>query len=308
MTPARILVTGAEGFVGGHLLPALTAAFPGAALFGLQDTRLDVTDRDAVFAGIARLQPDACIHLAGISAIAAAGADPARAWAVNLFGAINIAEAILAAAPACRLIFISTAEVYGASFRPGLPVDEAAPLNPMNLYAATKAAAEMALASLAAGGLRLLRLRPFNHTGPGQAAAFVVPAFAGQIARIEAGLQPPIISVGALTPERDFLDVRDVCAAYVAALRHFDDLPKDTILNIASGQATSIANILEQLLGHATCQITVTEDPAKLRKVEIPRALGNPAAAARHLHWRPAHHLPETLLTVLTHARATITA
>jgi len=299
----RIFVTGAEGFVGSHLLPVLRDTFPAAEILGLGETRLDITDRDAVFAGIAASRPDACIHLAGIAAIGAALADPARAWAVNLQGPINIAEAILAHAPACRLICVSSAEVYGASFRAGTALDETAALAPMNLYAATKAAAEMALCAQAAAGLRLLRLRPFNHTGPGQTPAFVVPAFAQQIARIEAGEQAPVISVGALSPARDFLDVRDVCAAYAAALTRFDDLPQNTVLNIASGQPVQIAEILRRLLALSDQKIDIREDPAKRRPVEIPLAYGDASRAARLLDWRPIHSLDETLSTVLASLR-----
>jgi GDP-4-dehydro-6-deoxy-D-mannose reductase len=299
----RIFVTGAEGFVGSHLLPVLRKTFPAAEILGLGETRLDITDRDAVFAGIVNWQPDACIHLAGIAAIGAALADPARAWAVNLQGPINIAEAILAHAPACRLIFISSAEVYGASFRAGTALDETAALAPMNLYAATKAAAEMALCAQAAAGLRLLRLRPFNHTGAGQTPAFVVPAFAQQIARIEAGLQPPVISVGALTPARDFLDVRDVCAAYAAALEKCDTLPNNTVLNIASGQPVRIAVILDRLLSLSTQHIEIQEDPARIRPVEIPLAYGDATTAARLLDWHPRYTLDETLSSVLASLR-----
>jgi GDP-4-dehydro-6-deoxy-D-mannose reductase len=299
----RIFVTGAEGFVGSHLLPVLRKTFPAAEILGLGETRLDITDRDAVFAGIVNWQPDACIHLAGIAAIGAALADPARAWAVNLQGPINIAEAILAHAPACRLIFISSAEVYGASFRAGTALDETAALAPMNLYAATKAAAEMALCAQAAAGLRLLRLRPFNHTGAGQTAAFVVPAFAAQIARIEAGAQPPVIHVGALTPERDFLDVRDVCAAYAAALARFDQLPNNAVLNIASGRPVRIAEILRRLLALSDQRIEIREDPARIRPVEIPLAYGDASLAARLLDWRPRHRLDETLSAVLASLR-----
>jgi GDP-4-dehydro-6-deoxy-D-mannose reductase len=302
VTPARIFVTGAEGFVGGHLLPALGVAFPGAELFGLGESRWDVTDRDAVFAGMARLRPDACVHLAGIAAIGAAGADPARAWEVNLHGAINVAEAILAHAPDCQMLFVSSAECYGGSFRAGLALDETAVLAPMNLYAATKAAAEMALVALAARGLRLVRVRPFNHTGPGQTEAFVVPAFAGQIARIEAGLQAPEIAVGALTPERDFLDVRDVCAAYVACMARA--LPETAVFNIASGTAVPVGEVLDRLLRLARCRIDVVVDPARLRPVEIPRAAGDAGLAARLLDWRPRFTLDETLRSVLDYARS----
>jgi len=304
MTPARILVTGAEGFVGGHLLPALRAAFPAAAIFGTGESRLEVTDRDSVFAAVARLRPEVCVHLAAVSAIGAAVADPRRAWAVNLHGAINVGEAILAGAPDCVMIFVSSAECYGASFKAGLAVAESAPLSPMNLYAATKAAAEMALAALAARGLRLLRVRPFNHTGPGQTGAFVVPAFAGQIARIEAGLQPPVIAVGALTPERDFLDVRDVCAAYVACIARFEALGDHGIVNIGSGVAVSIAGVLERLLAMSSRAITVREDPEKLRPVEIARAVADAGLARRCLGWAPVVPLAETLAAVLDAARS----
>jgi GDP-4-dehydro-6-deoxy-D-mannose reductase len=296
----RILVTGAGGFAGGFLLPALRAAFPQAAVAA---SAFDVTDRDGVFAGIGDFAPEVCVHLAGIAAIGQAEADPGRAWAVNLQGAVNVAEAILTRAPECRMIYVSTAEVYGGSFAGGAALDEGAALAPLNLYAATKAAAEKALSALVPRGLRLLRLRPFNHTGPGQSEAFVVPAFAGQIARIEAGQAPPVLRVGALTPERDFLDVRDVCAAYVECVRRFDDLPKNGVLNIASGEAVRIGDVLNLLLAQARRKISVEEDPAKLRPVEILRAAGDAGKARRLLGWRPAFRLDETLAAVLAAAR-----
>ncbi len=305
--PGHILLTGAEGFVGGHARAALTAAFPAATITGTglgpAHRRLDVTDRAAVFAALAALRPDVCLHLAGIAAVQGAGADPDRAWAVNLHGAINVAEAILAHAPQCRLLFVSSGEVYGGGFRTGLALDETAPLHPLNLYAVTKAAAELALGALASQGLRLLRLRPFNHAGPGQSEAFVVPAFAGQIARIEAGLAPPVLHVGALTPERDFLDVRDVCAAYAACIARFESLANNQPLNIASGVGVTIGTLLQNLLAQARLPIEVREDPARLRPVEIGRAVGDAGLARRALGWQPRIPLAETLRTVLAAAR-----
>jgi GDP-4-dehydro-6-deoxy-D-mannose reductase len=304
----HILVTGAGGFVGQHLLPALTAAFPAAKISGTSQAPnaseiLDISNREQVHACISRLQPDICIHLAGISAIGNARANPRRAWEVNLHGTLNIADAILAAAPKCRLIFISSAECYGGSFKLGVALSESAPLAPMNLYAATKAATELALGALTGEGLRLLRLRPFNHTGPGQTTAFVVPAFASQIARIEAGLMPPEIAVGALDPERDFLDIRDICSAYVSSIKLFDDLPNNTIMNIASGRAIRIGSILEILLGQAKAPIAVKQDQSRMRPVEIRRAIGDARLARTLLNWQPQFELTETLATVLNFAR-----
>jgi GDP-4-dehydro-6-deoxy-D-mannose reductase len=302
-----ILVTGGGGFVGGFLLPALRAAYPARPITGTGQAgepgqiTLDITDRDAVFRLIARQKPEIVFHLAGIAAIGAARDNPARAWDVNLHGALNIADAILAGAPDCRMIFVSSAECYGASFKAGTPLDESALLAPQNLYAATKAAADLALGARAAEGLRLLRLRPFNHTGPGQAEDFVVPAFAAQIARIEARLMPPEILVGALEPERDFLDVRDVCAAYVACVAA--KLPDNHILNIASGRPVRIGTILEMLLARATCPITVRVDSSRLRPIEIMRAVGDSTRARQDLNWTPKIPIETTLETVLAYAR-----
>ncbi len=308
MTYGSILVTGAGGFVGKHLLPALEAAFPSAKIIGTTQNSddgygLDITERAHVHAAIARLQPDLCFHLAGIAAIGAARADPRGTWEVNLHGTLNIAEAILAGAPQCRMVFVSSSECYGASFKSGLPVDESAVLAPMNVYAATKSAAELALGALAGDGLRLLRLRPFNHTGPGQTADFVVPAFADQIARIEAGLMPPEMAVGALDPERDFLDIRDICRAYISSIKRFDGLSNNTIMNIASGRAVKIGAVLDILLSKASTSILVKQDPSRMRPVEIQRAIGNPTLAERLLDWQPQFELNETLDTVLNFAR-----
>ncbi len=302
----RILITGADGFAGKVLCPALQAAFPDAELLGTglaAARKLDVTDAAAVEHLFSSFQPDACVHLAGIAAIGTARSEPALAWAVNFHGSLNVAQAILTVAPQCRMVFISSAEVYGASFNSGAALDETALLAPLNLYAATKAAAELALGAMTSDGLRLLRLRPFNHTGPGQSEAFVVPSFAGQIARIEAGLAQPEIAVGALEPERDFLDVRDVCAAYVAGLRAFDQLANNSVLNLAAGKAVRIGDILDRLLAQAAVKITVTTDPARLRAVEIARAVGDASAARRLLGWQPTHRLDETLTDVLMASR-----
>jgi GDP-4-dehydro-6-deoxy-D-mannose reductase len=300
MPPRRILVTGAGGFVGRHLMPALAQAFPEAILLGAgqngsADISLDITDINAVTAAFRAHQPDFCIHLAAIAAISAAKSDPALTWQVNFFGALNVGQAILAAAPTCNLLFISSSEVYGESFKPGLALDERAPLAPMNLYAASKAAAEMGLCALAAEGLRVARLRPFNHTGPGQSEAFVVPAFAGQIARVEAGLAPPEMVVGTLETERDFLDVRDVCRAYIACLQTFDTLPNNQVINIASGLPVKVQRMLDLLLAQSKVAIAVRQDPARLRKAEIMRAAGIADVARQLLNWRPLVPLEATL-------------
>ena len=296
MTLRRILVTGAAGFVGGHLMPALRTAFPDAVL---SPATADVTDAGAVAAEVAAAQPDGLVHLAAIAAIADARQDPDRAWAVNLHGALAVGRAVRDHAPECRLLFASSADIYGASFRAGTPLDEDAPPAPLNTYAATKAAADLALGAMAAEGLRVIRVRPFNHTGPGQSDAFVVSAFARQVARIARGQQPPVLQVGALSPQRDFLDVRDVCAAYAACLA--TDLPPGTVLNVASGTPRRVGDVLSDLLAMAGVEAAIEADGGRLRPTDIARAVGDAGRARRLLGWAPTIPWPQTLRDVLDH-------
>lgn len=298
----RILVTGAAGFVGGHLVPALRDAFPGAAV--LTDP-FDVTDAGAVDSALA-VRPDAVVHLAAVAAPMDARRDPDRAWRVNLHGTLTLARAVLTHAPGAVLLFAGSADAYGASFRPGTPLDETAALAPQNTYGATKAAADLALGAMAADGLRVVRARPFNHTGAGQSASFVVPAFARQVARIAAGLQAPVLDVGALAPERDFLDVRDVCAAYARCLA--TGIAPGSIVNIASGQARRVGDVLDALLALAGVAAEVRTDAARLRPGDIARAVGDAGAARRLLGWAPAITWERTLRDVLDDWRARIAA
>ena len=292
----RILVTGAGGFVGGHLLPALAARLPEAEVL---TPAFDVADRAATDSAVQAARPDALVHMAAISAIPAAREDPDRAWQVNLHGTLNLARAVLAHAPGCAFLFTGSADSYGASFRAGDALNEDAPLAPQNTYAATKAAADLALGAMASEGLRAVRLRPFNHTGPGQTGAFVVAAFARQAARIAAGLQPPLMQVGALDPRRDFLDVRDVCAAYAECVARADTLEPGLALNLASGTPRRIGDVLRDLLDLAGVDAELRTDPARLRSGDIKLACGDAARARALLDWAPRIAWRDTLADVL---------
>jgi GDP-4-dehydro-6-deoxy-D-mannose reductase len=305
MPRQRILVTGADGFVGQHLLAPLRAAFPAAELLatgrqpGPGRRALDLADAATVRALIADWPPTDCIHLAAIAVVPEAARSPERAWQVNLHGTLTLAGAIEQRAPGCRFLFVSSADVYGRAFAAGTPLDEGAVPAPMNVYGATKAAADLAIGAMAGQRLHAIRLRPFNHTGPGQSAAFVVPAFARQIARIEAGLQPPRLAVGALDPARDFLDVRDVCAAYVACLRAASGIAPGTILNIASGIPRRIGAILDALLARAGITAEIVVEAGRLRPAEIPIACGDATRARQMLGWAPRVAWNDTLAAVL---------
>ena len=294
----RLLITGASGFAGRHLLAHLRQDAPHLELLA---PSLDITDQKAIEALIATAQPDILLHLAGISSLRHAAAHPERTFAVNVLGSLNLAEAVLAHAPACRFIFVSSTEVYGRACIAGEAVTEATVPEPVGPYALSKANAEEALAALP--GLKLLRLRVGNHTGPGQLPDFVVPAFARQIARIEARLQPPVLKTGNLDSWRDFLDVHDICTAYTAACALPDFAPKE-VLNIASGKPQRIGTLLEMLLSMARVEISVQPDAARQRQGEIRYTLIDASRAKARLNWAPQRAMRETLAATLAYWRA----
>jgi GDP-4-dehydro-6-deoxy-D-mannose reductase len=293
MAPRRILVTGASGFVGRHLTVALHAAFPHAIV--LTD-RFDICDATSVASAVQSAAPDACVHLAAISSVAAAREDEERAWSVNLHGTLSLARAILQHAPGCSLVFASTADAYGGTSG---SINEATPLAPRSVYAATKAAADLALGAMAGEGLRMICIRPFNHTGSGQSPGFVVPAFARQIARIAAGTQPPVMEVGNLDTWRDFLDVRDVCAAYIAAIERRAALSPGVILNVGSGMARRVGDVLAELMTLAGVTAEVRSVAARVRLGETGRAWADTTRARALLGWVPSVPWSATLHAVL---------
>jgi GDP-4-dehydro-6-deoxy-D-mannose reductase len=269
-------------------------------------TALDVTDRGAVAAALRSLAPTHVIHLAGIAAPFVANADPRMTWRVHLDGALNLADAILTQNPDCWLLHVGSALVYGESTKSGLPADEATLLAPIDEYGASKGAADLALGALAHRGLKCIRFRPFNHSGPGQAEGFVVPDFAIQIARIEAGLVPPVMRVGHLDVERDFLDVRDVVDAYALALQRTASLAPGIILNIASGVPRRIGDVLEQLLRNSQTKISLEQDPARLRSTDYRRVVGNASRARHCLAWSPQCRFEDTIVEVLNDWRTRV--
>ncbi|TIV64852.1 MAG: NAD-dependent epimerase/dehydratase family protein, partial [Mesorhizobium sp.] len=196
--------------------------------------------------------------------------------------------------------------VYGESAKTGRPLDESTLLAPVDDYAATKAAADLALGALSYRGLKCVRMRPFNHTGPGQTEAFAVPAFAMQIARIEAGLAPPVIRVGNLDARRGFLDARDIGNAYARAVLNSDKLAPNTIFNLASGLSWRMADILDLLLAQSSVKIVVEQDPLRMRPSDLPCIIGDATRARTLLGWAPEHSFEETLAAVLQDCRARV--
>lgn len=313
----RIMVTGASGFVGRYLVEALVRRLPqggrvlacsrdeGRAAWpdAVEPVRLDLTDAGQIDEAVRRFMPSHIVHLAGVSTLAEAAADPDKTWRINLFGTLRLAEALARHRPGGCFVFIGSSEVYGRSFQGGRAVDETALPDPTNLYSSTKIAADLAVGQMASDRLTVVRARPFNHIGPGQREDYAVSAFAAQIARIERGLQPPVMRVGNLESERDFLDVRDVVEAYCRIVERSSQLPNGVVLNIASGVPRRIRSVLDELLTLARIPIEVTTDPTRMRPSDTPLVLGDAGRARDLLGWTPAQPWMDTIADILEYWR-----
>ncbi|MHC5209938.1 MAG: NAD-dependent epimerase/dehydratase family protein [Planctomycetota bacterium] len=308
----RALVTGAAGFAGRHLVAALRAAghetwaSDQAAVPQEPDApphirTLDVTDSAACHALIQEVEPEWVFHLAGIAHVRAAENAPEQALAVNFGGSRHVLEACLAHAPESRVLLVSSGEVYGPVPPDRLPVTEDEPLRPGTMYALSKAAAEMAAHHAAARGLHMVVLRPFNHIGPGQSDAFVASAFARQLARIEAGLQDPVLHVGNLEAVRDFTDARDTVRGYMSAAESGRDR---AVYNVTSGRAVRIRDLLDTLISLCRRKVAIEQDPSRMRPVDVPVFHGSGERLARDTGFRADLDLRRTLADVLDYWRA----
>jgi GDP-4-dehydro-6-deoxy-D-mannose reductase len=284
-----IFVTGAQGFVGRHLL-----ALFGAGAFPLE---ADITDAKAVAGELAAGTPRAVVHLAALSSVGSSWEDAGETWRVNAVGTVNVLEAARAQVPEYRVLVASTGEVYGRARRVPTPEDE--PLEPLSPYAASKAAAELACDQARRTGLDAVVARAFQHEGPGRDERFAVGSWAAQIARAEeAG--GGTVRVGDLSAKRDIIDVRDVCRAYELLLD--PSVPVGTY-NVAGGRAVEMREVLELLVGLAEAPIEVEPDPARSRPSDLPLVCGDASRLREATGWEPMIPLEQTLADTLDAAR-----
>lgn len=278
----KVAVTGANGFLGQHLTAALLAAGDEVVALSLERGGLapaipfravDVRDRAALERALDEFAPDAVVHLAALSHVGDSWRRIADYYAVNVLGTENVARVARG-----RLLFSSSAEVYGVVPEPEQPIPEERPPAPRSPYALTKAFAERI--ALEAGGVVV---RSFNLVGEGQATTFALPSFAAQLAAIAVGAAPPVLAVGNLGARRDFVDVRDAVAAFRLLLAKGE---AGTIYNLASGEAPSIAQMLDRLRAVAGVGAEVRVDAERVRPVDVPLLSGD-ARRLGALGWAP---------------------
>jgi GDP-4-dehydro-6-deoxy-D-mannose reductase len=316
MPEKRVLITGAGGFVGKHLLTYL-ATNTDWALFGnthtlpgkfelprLEWVAADLASREQTSAMVDAVQPDYVFHLAAQSNVQRAFADPEATIVNNVVGQLNLLEALRGTTPAARVMVACSSEQYGLVRPEDLPIDEDTPFRPNNPYAVSKISQDaLALQYFLSYKQPIVRVRSFNHIGPGQSEQFVSAAFARQVALIEAGRQEPVMHVGNLEAERDFTDVRDVVRAYHLALTEGEP---GEVYNIGSGKGYTIQWILDTLVGMSSVQVEVRQDPARMRPADIPALVCDPGRFYARTGWRPQIPLEQTLRDILEYWRGVV--
>jgi GDP-4-dehydro-6-deoxy-D-mannose reductase len=305
----RVLVIGANGFVGPHLCRFLERAGDEVVpLHGVGGTSghpdtdtgaIDVRDARAVTEAIGRARPDAIVHLAGLSSVAYSHGDPVATFEINTLGALNVCIAVKSAMPTTRMLYVSSGEVYGAA-PDGAPATEQTALAPCSPYAASKVAAESACLQFARSyGLHVVCARPFNHIGAGQAPTFAIPSFARQLVEARQAGRSAKLLVGNLEPVRDFSHVLDVVAAYRVLLLHGRS---GETYNVCSGQGRSVRSMLDELVELVGVPVDIQVDPAKLRPVDIPVLIGD-ATKLIALGWAPRLTVRDALTDLLSDIR-----
>lgn len=308
MDRGKALVTGSEGFVGRHLCEHLAASgfdvlgCDLAVPSGVSDRyACDLTEANVVKGLLDWAGRCAYVyHLAAAASVASGLHAPGRFMRANIEGTVNLCEALRASMPDTRLICISSSEVYGIPVY--LPVDEEHPLNPINPYAISKLAAEQYCRYMhVTQGLRVVMLRPFNHSGAGQRDDFVLSAFARQIVEIEKGLRAPVLEVGNLSVKRDFTHVQDIVRAYRLAAQL--DTEEDAF-NLCSGNSIAVGDALEQLRSLASAAFSVKPDPQRCRSLDVPEICGSAEKFRARTGWQPELPFPRILEDLLEYWRS----
>jgi len=293
----KLLVTGLNGFVGGHWR-ALLAAMPDGPWQLLASKSHDLLDCASLDAWLQDDCPDAVIHLAGQTFVPEAFRDPQGTLQVNLLGTLNLLQALKRRGFSGTFLYVSSGDVYGQVDEVNLPIDESLAPRPRNPYAVSKVAAELLCQQWSySEPWRIIVARPFNHIGPGQGEAFVIPSMARQLIRVRQGLQPAQLEVGDVDVTRDFLDVRDVLHAYLALLQHGRN---GEVYNVCSGVERRVRDLIGQLATLAGVEVELVQDASRLRLSEQRRVVGCSEKLQKETGWKPGVSITETLQAVLS--------
>lgn len=299
----RAVITGGLGFVGRHLERHLLGLGDEVLTIDRHgDHAVDITDGPAVTQKLAELEPDAVYHLAGWADVGASWKDPVGAFRANAEGTLHVLRACIDAKVG-RVLAVASADLYGVVTPDELPLTESSPLRPTSPYGASKAAAEaLAQQAFLGHGLGVIRVRPFNHLGPGQAEGFVAPALAARIARAERD-DHSTIPVGNLTARRDLTDVRDIVRAYRLLVERGEP---GEVYNVCSGRDLAIQELADHLVTLARRPITLETDESLLRPVDLPVLRGDPSKLREATGWSPEIEIEQTLADLLDDMRTRV--
>lgn len=304
----KALVTGASGFAGGYLSQTLREDGDDVFACGGPGERhgfpIDLLDAPTIRAALDLSEPDVVFHLAAQTFVPDSLASPLQTYMTNIRGTVNLLQSTreygVAAGSTPRIVFVSSAEVYGAAPPDGSPLRETHAPAPANPYAASKAACEMiVLGEARSFGLDVVVVRAFNHIGPGQSERFVTANFAGQLAAIAGGANP-VMLVGNLDARRDFLDVRDIARAYALLAKHGKT---GEIYNVCSGVARSIREVLRELILVAHVPVEVRDDPARMRPSDSPLFVGDNQKLRSATGWQPVVTFGQSIRDIYAAAR-----
>ena len=286
----RALVTGADGFVGVHLTEHLIGQGDDVVA-----SATDITDRDATIDAFQAAEAEVVYHLAAQADVGGSWTNPVETLRVNVEGTMNVLDAARLAG--CRrVVAVTSADVYGTVTEADLPLRETQRLAPVSPYAASKAAADMVCIQAGLGhGLDVVRVRAFNHLGPGQSDRFVASAIASRIAACERD-GTSTVRIGNLDARRDFTDVRDVVRAYRALMV---DGEAGEAYHVCSGVDRSVRDLTDILVGHSTADIVLETDPALLRPVDLKVLRGDNSKISERTGWSPTIPIEQTLEDLL---------
>ena len=294
-----MLVTGAAGFAGSHLVERLSRGR--SEVVGWSRADVDLLDREAVRERIRELKPSAIYHCAGAPHVAHSWSDTTRPLRNNVMATHYLLDAVRRAGAACRVLVTGSATVYRGG---AAPIREEDPLEPSSPYGLSKLAQEqLALRAITEDGIDVVVTRSFNHTGPRQTAAFAAATLARQLAAIEAGRAEPVIRVGNLDARRDISDVRDIVRAYEMLM---DRGRVGVPYNVCSGVARAIRDILDGLCARVGVAVRVEVDPARLRPNDTPILVGSPARLQADTGWKPEVSFEQMLDDLLDYWRGEV--